>query len=96
MRRLRLFQRDSYVSIDFQSRQGMVGRRSSDQSQRPKIAIEEFKGNDDEPLKLQLNSFLHSIRTGSCPAVSGEDGTAALTVAHQVLAAIDSFVQRNA
>ena len=96
MRRLRMFQRDSYVSIDFQTRQGMVGRRSMDQSQKPRIAIEEFKGSDGEPLKLQLESFLESIRTGSCPVVSGEDGAAALAVAHQVLAAIDSFVQRNA
>jgi len=96
MRRMRLFQRDSYVSIDFQARQGMIGRRSSDLRQRPKITIEEFKGSDGEPLKLQLESFLQSIRTGSCPMVSGEDGAAALEVAHQVLAAIDSFVQRNA
>ena len=96
MRRLRLFQRDSYVSIDFQTRQGMIGRRSADQGQKPNIAIEEFKGHDGEPLKSQLESFLHSIRTGTSPVVSGEDGAAALAVAHQVLAAIDSFVRRNA
>ena len=96
MRRLRLFQHDNYVSIDFQTRQGMIGRRSTEQGQPTAIAIEEFKGNDDEPLKLQLASFLQSIRTGSRPVVSGEDGAAALEVAHQVLAAIGSFAQRNA
>ncbi|MBI3355680.1 MAG: Gfo/Idh/MocA family oxidoreductase [Nitrospirae bacterium] len=95
MRRMRLFQRDSYVSIDFQTRQGMIGRRSTDQSQRPKITIEEFKGSDGEPLKLQLESFLQSIRTGSCPVVSGEDGAAALEVAYQVLAAMKSFTDRH-
>jgi len=95
MRRLRLFQRDSYVSIDFQSRQGMIGRRSASQGQRPSIELQEFKGNDDEPLKLQLESFLQSVRTGSRPVVSGEDGAAALEVAHQVLAAINSFMQRH-
>ncbi len=96
MRRLRLFQRDGYVSIDFQARQGMIVRRSEDPGNKPRIAVEEIKGNDDEPLKLQLESFVHSIRTGSDPVVSGEDGTAALAVAHQVLNAIDAFVQRNA
>lgn len=95
MRRLRLFQRDSYVSIDFQTRHGMIGRRSMDHGQRPRIAIEEFKGSDDEPLKLQLESFLQSIRTGSRPVVSGEDGAAALEVAHQVLDAIAGFVARQ-
>lgn len=96
MRRLRLFQRDGYISMDFHTRQGMIGRRSMDHNHNPRIAIEEFKGHDGEPLKLQLESFLHSIRTGSSPVVSGEDGAAALAVAHQVLAAIDSFVRRNA
>ncbi len=95
MRRFRVFQRDSYVSMDLQSRQGIVGRRSGDRGATPGFAIEEFKGGDEEPLKLQLESFLHAVRTGACPIVSGEDGAAALVVAHQVLAAIDSFVQRN-
>lgn len=95
MRRLRLFQRDSYVSIDFQSRQGMVGRRSARQGQRPSIELEEFKGNDEEPLKLQLESFLQAVKTGSRPVVSGEDGAAALEVAHQVLESIALFVKRH-
>lgn len=94
MRRLRLFQRDSYVSIDFQSRQGMIGRRSTQPDQRPSVEIEEFKGTDEEPLKLQLESFLQAIKTGNRPVVSGEDGTAALEVAHDVLKAISSFVDR--
>lgn len=96
MRRLRVFQQDSYVSIDFQSRQGIVGRRAGNPGDKPGFAVEEYKGNDEEPLKLQLESFLNAIRTGASPVVSGEDGAAALMVAHQVLAAIDSFVQRNA
>jgi predicted dehydrogenase len=95
MRRLRLFQREGYMSMDFQTRQGFIGRRSMDQHRSPGIVIEEFKAHDGEPLKTQLESFLHSVRTGDCPVVSGEEGTAALAVAHQVLSAIDSFVQRN-
>jgi len=96
MRRLRVFQRESYVSIDFQSRQGIVGRRSGGSEDKPGFVIEEYKGNDDEPLKLQLESFLQSVQTGSDPVVSGEDGSAALAVAHQVLGAIETFVQRHA
>jgi predicted dehydrogenase len=96
MRRLRLFQRDSYVSIDFQSRHGMIARRTGGRDQRAAISIEEFKGNDDEPLKLQLESFLHAVRTGSRPEVSGEDATAALDVAHRVLQAIDSLAKQHA
>jgi predicted dehydrogenase len=95
MRRLRLFQRDNYVSIDFQTRQGVVCRRDSKAGERPAISIEQLQGGDEEPLKLQLESFLHAAAIGVKPVVSGEDGAAALDVAHQVLKAIDAFVQRN-
>lgn len=95
MRHMRLFQPDGYVSIDFQSRRGTIGRRSVETGRRPMVAVEEFQAGDDEPLRLQLESFLQVIRSQSCPVVSGEDGMAALEVAHRVLSAIRSFGQRN-
>jgi predicted dehydrogenase len=95
MRQMRLVQLDGYVSIDFQSRQGVLGRRSAEPGRKPMVAVEEFHASADEPLRLQLESFLQAIRTQSCPVVSGEDGTAALEVAHRILSAIKVFGQRN-
>jgi predicted dehydrogenase len=95
MRHMHLFQPDGYVSIDFQSRKGAIGRRSVETGRKPMVAVEEFQAGDDEPLRLQLESFLQAIRAQSCPVVSGEDGMAALEVAHRVLSAIRSFGQRN-
>lgn len=95
MRHMRLFQPDGYVSIDFQSRQGVVGRKSIEPGRKPTVAVEEFQAGDDEPLRLQLESFLQAVRAQSCPVVSGEDGMAALEVAHRVLFAIKTFGQRN-
>ena len=95
MRRLRLFQRDNYLSIDFQTRQGMISRRSAKAGGRPTIEVEQFQGGDEEPLKLQLASFLHAVATGTRPVVSGEDGAAAVDVAHQVLQAIAAFAARH-
>ncbi len=95
MRRLRLFQRDSYVSIDFQTRQGLVSRRTAVPGEKPTIDMEELKGSDEEPLKLQLDSFLQAVKTGTRPVVSGEDGAAALEVAHEVVKAITAFVIRH-
>ncbi len=60
------------------------------------MTVEEFQAGNDEPLRLQLESFLKSIRAQSCPVVSGEDGTAALEMAYRVLSAIKAFDQRNA
>jgi predicted dehydrogenase len=96
MRRLRLFQRDNYVSIDFQTRQGMICRRNTKSGERSTIEVEQFQGGDEEPLKLQIVSFLQAVGTGTTPVVSGEDGAAAVEVAHQVLQAIAAFAARHA
>jgi predicted dehydrogenase len=57
--------------------------------------MEPAKTIDEEPLKLELEAFLHAIASRTPPIVSGEDGVAALALAHQVLASIGSFVQRH-
>jgi predicted dehydrogenase len=88
MRQWRVFQPDGCLTIDFQSRQGVVGRRSVASGGKPTMATEEIQAGDAEPLKLQLESFLHAVRERSCPVVSGEDGAAAVELAHRVLAAM--------
>jgi predicted dehydrogenase len=95
MRRLRLFQRDNYLAIDFQTRHGMLCRRETTPGGKPSVGVEQFQGGDDEPLKLQLDSFLQSVCTETRPVVSGEDGAAALDVAHWVLQAIEMFARRH-
>lgn len=48
-----------------------------------------------EPLKLEILSFLESVRTRSRPVVNGEDGRAALEVALQVNEAIAAHAERT-
>ncbi|MER3425507.1 MAG: hypothetical protein C4293_21990, partial [Nitrospiraceae bacterium] len=95
MRKLRLFQQDAYFSVDYQTRQGAVFRRRMGRGGRPEIQMEQVQGTDEEPLKLELESFLYAASNGTPPVVSGEDGAAALDLAHQVLAAIRTFMQRH-
>ncbi len=95
MRRLRVFQRDRYVSIDFQTRQAVVFRRTLGSGSRPTIDVEPYHAGDEEPLRLELESFIQAVTTGSRPVVSGEDGEAALTLAGLVLEAIGQFTQRH-
>jgi len=92
MRRLRVFQRDRYVAIDFQTRQAMVSRRVQGSGAKPTIEVESFHAGDEEPLRLE---FIQAVATGSRPAVSGEDGEAALNLATRVLEAIGQFAQRH-
>ncbi len=95
MRKLKVFQRDGYVSVDYQSRQGMLCRRVLKPGSPPSIEVEQVQGADEEPLKLQLAAFLHTVKTGISAGVSGEEGAAALELAHHVLEAIGDFVRRH-
>jgi predicted dehydrogenase len=89
MRQWRVFQPNGCVMIDFQSRQGTVGHRSVASGGKPTMVMEEIQADNAEPLKLQLESFLHAVRERSCPVVSGEDGAAAVELAHRVLSAME-------
>jgi predicted dehydrogenase len=47
-----------------------------------------------EPLRLELAAFLDAVRTRSTPAVSGEDGRAALKLALEITQAISEHAKR--
>lgn len=94
MRRLRLFQRDAYISMDFQTRQGVICRRKPGEH-RPTIEAEPVQGGDEEPLKLELEAFLAASAMRHPPQVSGEDGAAALDLACRVLEEIGGFARRH-
>ena len=91
-----MFQQDSYVSVDYQAREGKVYRRVAKAGEVAGVEVDRLRGDEGEPLKLELESFLYAVRTGTLARVSGEEGAAALELAHQVLDAIGTFVRRHA
>ncbi len=95
MRKLRLFQRDGYISMDYQARKGLICRRAVNADGTPSIEMEHVQGGDEEPLKAQLEAYLSALQNGTDPSVSGEAGAAALELAHQVLQSIGTFVRRH-
>jgi predicted dehydrogenase len=58
------------------------------------VHVDQLEIDDQEPLKLQLQSFLHAVRTRTEPAVTGEDGAFAVDVATRITQAIAQH-QRN-
>ena len=48
-----------------------------------------------EPLRLEIEAFLSSVRTRETPPVSGEDGRRALTLALQIKEAIEAHAVRS-
>jgi predicted dehydrogenase len=52
------------------------------------VHVEELEIDDTEPLRAELDAFVHSIRTGEPPEVSAEDGLAAVETATRIVEAI--------
>ena len=52
------------------------------------VKVEPLVVDDVEPLRAGLQSFLHSLQTGEPPAVSAEDGVAAVELAERITATI--------
>src|SRR6516162_6468132 len=66
MRKIRVFQEDAYLSLDYQGQSGEIYRRVNGQITREPVAIEK-----EEPLRQQLASFVECALTGGEPRVSG-------------------------
>lgn len=49
------------------------------------IRVEQVVIGEEEPLKEELKHFIHAIQTGKRPQVGGEEGMAAIQLAHDVL-----------
>lgn len=79
MRKIRVFQEDAYLSLDYQNQSGEMYRRSGGGIERAEVEIEK-----EEPLKRQILSFIECARTGVRPKVSGFEATAALELAVEI------------
>jgi predicted dehydrogenase len=79
MRKIRIFQEDAYLSLDYQNQTGEVYRRVGKQIWRDRVSVEH-----GEPLKLQLASFIECAGSGRQPRVSGSQATAALELAVKI------------
>jgi predicted dehydrogenase len=79
MRKIRVFQEDAYLSLDYQGQSGEIYRRVNGRITRDPVAIEK-----EEPLRKQLASFVECALTGGEPKVSGSHAAAALELAVEI------------
>jgi predicted dehydrogenase len=88
IRKVRCFQPDMYVSIDYAEQELEVWRLASDASGKPSITGGRVDVARDEPLGRELADFVAAIGTGRPPLVSGVEGRRALALATRVAEAI--------
>ncbi|OHB25974.1 MAG: UDP-N-acetyl-D-glucosamine dehydrogenase [Desulfuromonadaceae bacterium GWC2_58_13] len=87
MRKVRIFQPDAYISIDYQERKISMYRKCEGEAMipgLPNIVMEEKSFTQSDALMAEIRSFVDVIRNGTQPVVSGEDGRRALEVALQI------------
>ena len=79
MRKIRVFQEDTYVSLDYMNQAGQLCRKTGMSIEAMAVPIE--KG---EPLALELESFLQCVRTRGTPVVTGDHASEALKLAVRI------------
>lgn len=85
MRKIRVFQSTGYLSLDYQEQTGEFYTREGMEIMREEVPVER-----DEPLKLELAHFADCAREGRQPKVSGQEGMAALDLALEITAMVES------
>ena len=104
-RKMRIFCRDSNLSLDYIAKTGMrmgfkegfdrkninikeMAKMEADQGSYPLFTkyfnIEQLHVASDEPLKNELRSFLHAVKTGREPVVTGLHGLQAIEIATRI------------
>ncbi|MES2469740.1 MAG: Gfo/Idh/MocA family oxidoreductase [Verrucomicrobiota bacterium] len=84
LRKLRVFQSDAYLSLDYQAQEGKIYRREG-----MAIVCEDVIVEKDEPLKLELAAFAECARHGLRPRVGGREAAAALDLAMRITKLIE-------
>ena len=85
MRKIRVFQEDVYLSLDYQNQSGEMYQRTPEGLKREAVEIE-----PGEPLKRELAAFIECAATGRTPKVSGFQAAAALELAVDITRRINS------
>ena len=89
VRKIRFFQRDAYLSVDYAAQEAEVYRLVRRDGQMPGIEGGKADIVHEEPLKRELEDFVAAIRDGRPPVVTGEQGRAALELAERVVARME-------
>ena len=84
VRKIRIFQRDAYLSIDYAAQEVERWRLVKRNGGMPAIDGGKLDVPREEPLKRELADFVDAVRERRAPAVTGADGLRALKLAQRI------------
>jgi predicted dehydrogenase len=90
VRKLRIFETDAYLSIDYARQEAIAYTLRREAGAAPRIVREELAVDPEEPLQVELRSFLRRVRGEDVAAVTAQEGLRALRAATLVLDQIDA------
>ncbi len=85
VRKIRFFQPKSYLSIDYAAQEVEYWTLGAGPAGTPAITGGKLDVPRDEPLKRELEDFVAAVRDQRAPAVTGDQGRAALALAAEIV-----------
>jgi predicted dehydrogenase len=94
-RRIRIFQPDTYLAVDYAAKKVSLYRRIFTPGKaNVEIASEQVKVKPGDALEMEIRSFVHSSMNREAPLVTGEDGKKALALAMDINEQIRANIER--
>ncbi len=84
VRKIRIFQRDAYLSVDYAAQEVERWRLVRGNGSMPAIDGGKLEVANEEPLKRELADFVAAVREKRQPGVTGADGLRALELAQRI------------
>jgi predicted dehydrogenase len=90
-RKMRVFQPDTYLVVDYGEHRIRICRREpgSLPGTLPNLTFEEREVGGEDALEEEIRAFLQAVRERSQPVVSGQDGLQALEVAERIVGCLE-------
>lgn len=85
-RKIRFFQPDAYISIDYDQRRAQIYRKPAPGAGWLDIRVENIEIREGDALADEIESFLECVQARSVPLVGGAEGLRALEIASQISA----------
>ena len=83
-RKMRIFQPDAYLTVDYGERRVRICRREPGVDGQAALVLEDREVVEADALESEIDAFVRAVRGRAAPPVSGWDGLRALEVAHVI------------